>query len=224
MHALIDGDIVVFRCAVVHENDPLEIAVVEANDMIYRILQAVDAQSYTIWLSGGQNERKRIDPQYKANRDDKVDPIHRENVKAALITDWNAKLTDGIEADDALGIEQCRYEFGTSTICSIDKDLKQVRGLHYNFVKDEYETVSALDGLRLFYRQFLTGDRADNVVGVRGLGDVKSKRLINHLEDEMDMFTTVQNIYSDDERLLTNGKLLWIHKKEDDWWNFPSGS
>lgn len=189
--------------------------------MTYRILQAVDATTYTMWLSGGQNERKILDPSYKANREGKADPRHREELKAHCIVEWNARLTSGIEADDALGIEQSCYDFGASTICSIDKDLKQIPGCHYNFVKEEYETVSALDGLRLFYRQLLTGDRADNVMGIRGIGDVKAKRLIDCYEFEEDMFRVVQGMYNDDKRLLTNGKLLWIHRKEDDWWRFP---
>src|ERR1700744_2603910 len=148
MHVIVDADIVCFRCAAASENDPEEGAIMRCNDLMYRIIQNTDAQTYTAWLSGGENVRKRIDPSYKANREGKVDPRYREAIKAHLIVDWNAKLTDGIEADDAISIEQCNYEFGESTIASIDKDLKQIPGYHYNFVKEEYETVSPLDGLR----------------------------------------------------------------------------
>lgn len=222
MHTSIDADIVAFRCAAASENDTEEVAILRCSNLMYDILQATDAQTYTAWLSGGSNERKRIDPSYKANRDGKTDPKYREALKAYLITDWDAKLTDGIEADDALSIEQCSYEFGASTIASIDKDLKQIPGHHYNFVRKEYETVSVVDGLRSFYRGLLIGDIADNIVGVRGLGPVKASRIINIHEDEINMFEAVQIIYDDDTRLLRNGKLMWLHRKENDWWEFPS--
>lgn len=222
MIALIDADIVVFRCAAASENDPEEVAIERCNNLMYDILQAVDADQYVAWLSGGENVRKRIDPNYKANRAGKVDPRYRETLKAHLITEWAAKLTDGLEADDHLAIDQCALSPLTSTICSIDKDLLQIPGYHYNFVRKEYETVSILDGLRSFYRNLLIGDTADNIDGVAGLGKVKSARLINYLDNEMDMFTTVQDRYSDDARLLKNGKLMWLHRKENDWWRFPN--
>lgn len=210
-----------FRCAAASENDPEEVAVLRCNDLMYKILQAVDAQTYTAWLSGGENVRKRIDPGYKSNRAGKIDPRYRETLKAHLITEWAAKLTDGIEADDAIATEQCSLPSLTSTICSIDKDLLQIPGNHYNFVKDQYETVSVVDGLRAFYRQFIVGDIADHIIGIRGLGPVKAARLINHLEDEISMFKVVQDLYMDDKRLLSNGQLLWLHRKDDDWWRFP---
>lgn len=220
MIALIDADIVVYRCAAFHENDPLEAAIASMNDMMYRIIQAVDASEYIAYLSSGDNERKRIDPSYKANRDGKVDPTHRQALKDACSSEWNARSVTGIEADDALGIAQSSRS-DDSTICSIDKDLLQISGNHYNFVKDEYVFVEPIDGLRHFYRQLLVGDRADNVFGMDGIGIVKAGRIINHLTDERDMLEAVQSRYNDDKRLLTNGKLLWIHRKENDWWEIP---
>jgi DNA polymerase-1 len=218
--ALIDADIVVYRCAAFHENDPLEAAIASMNDMMYRIIQAVDASEYIAYLSSGDNERKRIDPTYKANRDGKPQPRHRGDLKDVCTLEWKAISVSGIEADDALGIKQCISGDGTS-ICSIDKDLLQIAGNHYNFVKDEYVFVEPVDGLRHFYRQLLVGDRADNVFGVDGIGIVKAGRIINHLTDEADMLEAVQSRYNDDKRLLTNGKLLWIHRKENDWWEIP---
>lgn len=216
MRALLDTDIYVYRAAAYHENDPLEVAVRTMNDMIYRSLQAVDVSDYIAFLSSGQNDRKLIDVSYKANRDHKPEPRHRSALKDACVIEWNARLVTGIEADDALGIEQSSGG-DDSTICSIDKDLKQIAGYHYNFVKDEYDFVEPLDGIRLFYRQLLTGDRADNIFGIHGIGDVKAKRLINCLDDPEEMQEVVARIYNDDKRLLTNADLLWIHRTEGGW-------
>ncbi|MFI3218035.1 MAG: hypothetical protein QX189_02815, partial [Methylococcales bacterium] len=78
------------------------------------------------------------------------------------------------------------------------------------------------DGLRHFYKQLLFGDRADNIFGVDKIGKVKAGRLIDPLNDEADMLTTVQDLYDSEERLLINGQCLWIWRKENDLWQLPT--
>src|SRR5712664_3584833 len=95
-------------------------------------------------------------------------------------------------------------------ICSLDKDLDQIPGKHYNWRRDEHYFIEPIDGLRLFYRQLLMGDRTDNIFGVKGIGEVKSARIINDLENEEDMFLAVQAMYDTDTRLLMNGQCLKI--------------
>ena len=63
-------------------------------------------------------------------------------------------------------------------IVSIDKDFDQVEGWHYNFVKKQQYYISKTQGLLNFYMQFLTGDRIDNIIGVKGIGAVKAKKLL----------------------------------------------
>lgn len=188
--------------------------------MMKRILETVGAHDYEIYLTGSNNFRNRINPEYKANREGKVDPRYRQDANAYLVTEYGGSVTDGFEADDALGIRATEL-MAESIVCSIDKDLLMIPGDHYNWRKNEFTHVTPLDGLRCFYRQLLTGDRTDNIFGVRGLGPVKSAQRINHLEDEADMFQTVQALYNDDTRLLMNGQCLWILREENKLWEFP---
>lgn len=219
MKALIDADIVAFSCAAFNEEWGWDACVNDMDDMLDRIMKTTNSDTYSMYLSGSHNFRYDINPEYKANRKDKVDPKYREDAKAYLIEIYGAILCDGIEADDAMGIAQ-----GEDTIiCTIDKDLLQVPGLHYNWRKDIFTTVSELDGLRHFYRQLLMGDRTDNIFGVKGIGEVKSKRYIDPHETEWEMFQQVQDLYGgDDERLLMNGKCLWILREDMKQWDFPS--
>lgn len=215
---MIDADIVVFSCAIYNEEWGWEACQQDIDQLMKRIIESCEADSYLAVLSGDNNFRYEVDPEYKANRKDKPDPRYREDAKAYLITDWGAILTDGYEADDRLGIEQCAEEFGATYIASIDKDLKQIPGYHYNWRKNERTMVSPLEGLRCFYRQLLTGDRTDNILGVGGIGPVKSSKLIDNLENEIDMFQVCKAMYNDDTRLLKNGQLLYIWQKENDSW------
>ena len=216
MNVLIDSDIVCYRCAAASENDPIEIAVVRTNELMHRIIHDTGATEYEAYLSGTDSYRKVLDPTYKANRTQER-PKWLEDLREHLITHWKASVTQYIEADDALGIGagRCAFNDQAWVVASIDKDLKQLYGKHYNFVKNEWDFVSPLDAIKLFYKQMLIGDRSDNVFGVAGVGVVKAGRAIDPLYEENDMFELVWNMYSDKQRFFTNAQLLWILKQTD---------
>jgi 5'-3' exonuclease len=219
--SLIDGDLIAFRCAATCNNEEFKIAVYRMEDMLDRIFLAIKAREYKMYLTGANNFRKKLDPMYKANRKDKIPPIHLQACREYLITKWKAKVTDGIEADDALGIEQClqlKNENVSTVICSIDKDLLQIPGKHYNFLHDEKKTITPIEGFRHFYKQLLIGDTSDNIQGVRGIGKVGAGKHLDHLETEQEMFECVKNLYSDEQRLILNCNLLWIQQKENEIW------
>ncbi|MDE3023212.1 MAG: hypothetical protein KGI54_15410 [Pseudomonadota bacterium] len=219
MLLLIDGDLIAFRCSVVHNSSPdAGLAKMETTEMLHRIIGNLNADEYRIFLSGTENFRKDIDPDYKANRKNQARPIWLEDVREYLIQEWRAEVTDWYEADDAIGINMVE----NATIVSIDKDLKQIPGRHFNFVTNTFDLIDEVQARRNFYKQFLIGDVADNITGVAGIGKVKAERIIGCLYDEMDMFQTVRMYYDDDERLLKNGRLLHILRSETDEWNFPS--
>lgn len=223
MIALIDGDIVAYRCAASAEKENLDVAIWRTDDLIRRILHDTGSDKYEIYLSGHSNFRKTLFPEYKANRT-QPRPRFLEQIRERVVLDWHGIVTDGYEADDGIGISNTNYwEQGIpTTICSIDKDLKQLAGKHYNFVKDERDYVTPLQGLRNFYRQLLIGDVADNIMGVVGIGVRKAPRYIpDDLEDEKEMYRVVQELYKDDARLELNCRLMWILRKENQEWNSP---
>jgi 5'-3' exonuclease len=234
--ALIDGDIVLYRSGWSSENDPEAIACARANETIEGILRDVQATEFQVWLSDSleNNFRFRIDPQYKISRQGQPKPKHYQALKYFLKKEWNAQVTEGQEADDALGIEQSANNewvhdanggkrAGESTICSIDKDLLQVPGQHYNFVRKERLTVTEDEGIRFFYKQLVIGDRIDDIIGVKGIGPVKAGRLLDSCPNS-ELFNKVRYAYNDDARLLRNGQLLWIRREPEQVWKFPETS
>jgi len=233
MLALVDGDIVLHRCGYASDNDPEDIAIVRTDIMMKEILHETGSDHFEVWLSDNRenNYRYQVDPQYKANRK-QPRPVHYDAIKEFLFSEWKANLALGQEADDSLGIRQIeenRNPIGenlawitlNSIICSIDKDLLQIPGKHYNFVRKEFTEISPIEGLRHFYKQLLIGDTSDNVRGVEKIGPVKAGKLLNGVSDPLDMFDIVRECYQDDVRLLRNGKLLHIRQKEDEEWEFP---
>jgi 5'-3' exonuclease len=197
-----------------------------------QILHDTGADSYKVYLSDRlqNNFRYAIDNNYKANRKDMAKPRWYDSIRQFLINEFKAEITLGQEADDALGIEQMRPSFRSdvqfpTVICSIDKDLLQIPGAHYNITRRESTTVTDTEGIRHFYHQLLTGDRVDNIEGIRGIGQVKAGRILAGLEDEHGLFDAVRACYGDGAeeqgRLLKNGQLLWIRRKENEIWQVP---
>lgn len=214
--ALIDADLVAFRCAAtVPKHEPLDVAVYRVDVLMRQILEATDSEQYKAFLTGRGNFRKIINTEYKANRKDKEPPHYLQDCREYLIKEWNAVVNEGIEADDLLGIEQT----DETVVCSLDKDLLMIPGVHFNWNKVEYTHVDQTLGLRTFYKQMLIGDRSDNIFGVDKIGPVKAAKAIDHLETEQEMFDTVLALYDDEySRFIMNAQCLWIMQNEGETW------
>lgn len=214
--ALLDGDIFAYRTAATAEQEEFWIAKARVNEMLERCLSAVKAESYQLWLSGdpAENFRYKIYPEYKANRT-QPRPRHLEPLREYLVSTWGARLTYGYEADDALGINAT----DDCIICSIDKDLLQISGNHWNFVKDTHTIVSEREGINRFYRQMLQGDTSDNIKGVPGIGRVKSERLLPDYLHERDQFNIVRSKFGNDARFIQTGDLVYILRSEGERWS-----
>jgi DNA polymerase-1 len=210
----------------------LGIAVARVSEMMEGILSDTGVTDYAAWLSDSRenNFRFKIYPQYKANRPPQ--PHHLQDLKEYAIMEWGFLISHGQEADDSLGIHQSKTDRNATIICSIDKDLLTIPGLHWNFVKKEKTVVSPMGALANFYTQFLIGDSADNIDGCDGIGKAKAPKILAPCETEEEMFEAVVKTYmaknpgkSPDE-ILTHiaqiGRVLKIRTEENEpLWSFP---
>lgn len=225
MIALIDGDSIAYRCAAASENDEDWIAISRCNESIERILESTQATECQVWLSDSSenNFRYKLYPAYKANRPPER-PRWLAMLKTFLSEEWGARVADGQEADDALGIAQTNSG-GNSIICANDKDMLMIPGKHFNFVKLTYLEQDEISGMRHFYKQCMSGDRVDNIIKpahLKGFGEKKIEAMLGYVDDPLEMFELVRDKYNDDAALLLNGRLLWVRRKEKEIWNFPN--
>lgn len=228
--ALIDGDLVAYRAAAsCKEEDSSDIACIRAEKTIRQILEATVSPDYWLYLSGSSNFRNDLYKDYKANRRDRPRPKWLQAVREFLLIEWDADMTDGYEADDALGIKSTELQLiGLKpTICSLDKDLLQIPGLHYNWVKETLNEITTQEALHNFYTQILLGDKSDNIPGYDGVARIKPtiflKNRIDHLrtlKTELEMYQDVLSIYEDN--LERNAQLLYIWRKDPDKWVAPT--
>ena len=207
---MIDADPIVWAVGCVVKDDPLENALHTVKLKLNYIVEQTGADEHQLYLTGGNNFRYDIDINYKANRV-QAKPHWFHEIREYMSSIWGAEIVDGIEADDAIGLAS---DPKTSIICSIDKDLDQLPGKHYNYNQDRLYNVTYEEGMHFFYKQMLMGDRADNIEGIKGIGKVKAEKMLSDLSLDKKMckvgleyachFDDPEDVY------MKNSKLLWI--------------
>jgi len=93
-------------------------------------------------------------------------------------------------------------------------------------VKHEEYYVTEEQGLRNFYTQMLTGDRTDNIIGLKGIGPKKAEKILVDCKTEEEMYATVVKSYLEagltEERVTENGNLLWLRRVPNQVFQAPS--
>jgi len=223
MIVLVDADIVAYRCAASAELEAEQVALWRVDSLMADILRETGTEEYRAFLTGANNFRYQVFPEYKAFRLTKPKPIHLAACNTHLVENWGAFVTDGYEADDALGIEQTAlsHEVDATVIASIDKDLLTIPGKHYNFVKKEWTLVSPAQARHRFWVSVLVGDSADGIKGAIGIGPKKAETILMGCETDEDYYESCLNFFSCEEELALNAKCLYIWRKEKDEWAPP---
>jgi len=214
---LIDGDIIVYSAGFAAQTkgivQPVQNALSNAKHMLGSIFEVCgEPEEGKIYLTGKDNYRIKaaITHPYKGNRkSDK--PEHYTAIREYLINVWGAIVIDGMEADDAMGINQTEE----TCICTIDKDLDMIMGWHYNWRKGKKYWVTQEEADYSFHLQMLTGDAVDNIKGIRGVGPKKAEKVLVGL-DFGERLIKIKEMYQSHfgdawkTRYYENEKLLWI--------------
>ena len=186
------------------------------------IKNGADSVSLEHYLTGEGNFRVGVakTTPYKGSRRNSQRPLWERETKQYIVDKYNAVYTQGIEADDALAMRLT--ELGTQgVVCSIDKDLLQVPGWHYNWRKDTLCHIDEATGMYNFYCQMLTGDTIDDIKGIYGIGPVKAGKILeNKSEEDMrkavidEYITAMPDTWT--ERYEENYRLLWLLRSKEE--------
>lgn len=223
------------------EIQPVEFALGNVKTSV-RAIQDVVGTNMELYLTGRGNFREFIATilPYKGNRSEFDKPTHYQAIRDYLTTIWKAVIIEGQEADDEIGIRATAINEAQgeeqAVIVSIDKDLDTIPGYHYNFVTGGKYKVSEDEARVNFYKQILTGDRTDNILGLPGVGPKTADAIIGDATKESMLFNIVrdeynrrypngydagQGVMSADNAMLETGRLVYIRKREGEVWAFP---
>lgn len=264
MQALIDGDVLRYEIGFAAEAGwqnpgfpPFDYAAKLLDEKIANICAVCDTDlPPIIYLTGKTNFRNDVATLFKYKDRDSLKPYHYRNLTAYLHAVYDVRLQEGLEADDLMSIEQCKRNdmyWGRKTIiCTRDKDLHQVPGLHYGWelggqpsfgplLVDEVGTISLSAnrkkvegyGQLFFYSQLLTGDGVDTVPGIEKCGPVKAIKILEGCITIPQAFKAVLEAYKTsygdvaEEMLLQQGRCLWMTRELNEdgspkLWEFPN--
>ena len=177
---------------------------------------------------------------YKGQRKQEK-PFHRDNIRAYMLDNYDVRVANGMEADDLLAIEQTQAPPLTTIICTRDKDLRMVEGMHFGWPcgkqlqygpkrvdkigelhYDEGKNKLTGEGSKFFYAQVLCGDAVDNYGGLPRCGPARAAKLLEGKSSEADLFEAVSGAYRDkygdgwEDYFFEQADLAWMCREADD--------
>ena len=237
MKVLIDGDILVYRTGFsCKPDDPWYVAKSRLRKTINDILEQTGCRNAEIYLSDSleNNYRSRLHPLYKANRKLAPRPAYYVELANELVDGYEGRPSAAQEADDDIGIRA--NQLGDECIiATIDKDLLQIPGKHFNWVSGTWRDISIGEGRFRFYSQILTGDATDNItskVGLScpGVGASKARRFLEGCGTDSDYEFRIWEVCGryikdhDDvelhKRIEVTGQLVKIRQQPNEMWTY----
>lgn len=209
----------------------LEVAYKHAIAKLQTILDYTGCKDWELHFTIGRKSFRylRVDCNYKANRlednEGKRVPSGLYDLKMLFTTRHSDKAFAWIdcEADDAV-VYLKTNNYDKYTLCALDKDvLYSIQGSHFNYYSStkynidmKFYTVDKGTALKHHYKQTLTGDTSDGIIGLKGIGPKTADKILNNLVHEADMWDAVIREYTIRNRseidAIMNMRLVNMHQ------------
>lgn len=186
-----------------------------------KIMTAMMDYDVILYFSSSENFRKKIYPDYKGHRNRRK-PLGYKRLVNWCKDNFKTVVRDGLEADDALGIDATNHELDDQPIIvSPDKDMRQIPGVLWD-MKGDVEEITKEEGDRWHLIQALAGDPTDGYPGCPGIGVKRAADLIDKHDFPWEAVCQAfrERGLSDDDALL-NARLAKILQAKD--YDFTTG-
>lgn len=242
---LLDADVLIYEAGFAAESGwdeeghpPFDYAANQLDTRIANICAMVGATAPPIlFLTGKKNFRNDIAKRKKYKDRASNKPYHYKNLTAYIKGKYDFRITEGLEADDLMAIEQTLRPNET-IICTRDKDLRSVPGWFYcwelgkqasfgPFLIEGFGNIELVSnrkkiegwGEKFFYAQCLLGDKVDSIPGLDGCGPVGAFEILEATTTPEEAFKAVLEAYrgsygdNAEDELLEQGRLLHMTRK-----------
>lgn len=177
----------------------------------------LEADEVVCVLTDNHNWRKDVLPTYKGNRNPAEKPILLPQCREHLREKHGAWQREGLEGDDLLGILSGLHERfpGERIMCSIDKDMKTIPGLFYNWGHSVLgiQEISREAADKWHLMQGLAGDAVDHYKGCPGIGMETAERFL----DEPFMYVPEEYTPKSGKNAGVE-KTRWVKREAPDLW------
>lgn len=167
----------------VYEEKTLEEVIFHLDNMFQTLVNDLSLQSYYGFygVHSSMNYRLLINPLYKAHRKKKDPPQFLQEARDYMTETYGFIPVQGCETDDILNI--VRLEKGIMD-CTADKDNLQTVGLHYDMRNKMMVSTSEEEAIKHLYWDMIVGQPADNISGIRKLGEKAAEKFFHYYQPE----------------------------------------
>lgn len=188
---LVDADIVTFQASATCEStvsfgeteclvqEP-DVAFFKCNKLIRDIQENLQSTHVLLCFScpSKENFRRKVLPTYKHNRTNAWKPKLLGPLREMLEEEYPSISAPRLEADDVIGV---LTKVGRTVIATIDKDMDQLPGLHFNWKHQEVYDVERPMANYFRWLQVLMGDAVDGYTGIPKVGPKKAEKILDGL-------------------------------------------
>ena len=236
-HLLIDADILVFRFASAFSKDEeidwggglksnvdnYELATAQIDRFTKFLMSKTFSTKATMCFTSKVNFRYGVLPTYKHNRTGMKKPRLMKSLVQYLKSNYPFKEKHGLEADYIMGIMATNET--DSCIATIDKDLLQIPGRHYNWNHGWMCHVEKEDADNFFWQQCLSGDPGDGYHGIPGVGAKTAETILSNIKDDDNIWDVIVQEYVKkgltEEKALQQARVARICRAEN--YNYDKG-
>lgn len=224
---LVDADSICYRGAC---QETLEECYETIDKSIENIMSNTNYIPLEIWVEATKDKlifRKHVavTRPYKGNRQTNPNVLWLKEAKQYIVEKHGAKVTHNYEAEDMVLIRANEVGLDKVIVAAIDKDVYQEATNYFNYYSNETVTLSKGEALSNLYKQILTGDLTDNIVGVHRLGKATAAKLIGKYMEEDEMAEAVAQVYAKKgysyHYLIEQARLVYILRGRQDVYEFP---
>jgi 5'-3' exonuclease len=141
-----------------------------------KIEQYFNISNIYLCVKGKNNPRHKWLDNYKAHRPETPEIV--KHLHSYLINHHAAYIAPIGEADDVI-YSISKTIGNTGIICGIDKDLKIIEGIHFNYSKNTWDYITYKQSRFNFWKQVLTGDSSDFRGTSPGIGEKYALKVLN---------------------------------------------
>jgi 5'-3' exonuclease len=249
MLALLDLDSYLYRVCYAGEEDSLSEKEKALDNLVLNIkeeLEEIFKKDILIisYVSGNDNFRYDVSTRvgYKSARKKEKPKHFYELYKYALYYLGAVQATG--EADDLVSINawaMLKKDSDAFVVVSIDKDLDQIPGHHYNTIDKTLYYITPEMGNLNFYAQAIAGDSVDTIPGIFRVGMKTAMKILNGATTEEDMCVRALStwvgyyrkllpdndalaLYMGHRNLIETARLVYMKKDHGDVWCPPEKS